>query len=77
MLRFRPLRSVVIALTVFGALNFFSMEVAHADAQCGAPHCYGIAYLGVSAPSGFSGVDVHVRTNCMTVSDVTTELMTN
>lgn len=58
------------------------MISVHVDAASAATctvttHCYGSAEWFVTAPSGFEGAQVSLRTNCMTVSDYTTQTIMN
>jgi hypothetical protein len=73
----RRIAAVFAVLVTAIAAQAVSVGPADAATCTGTSHCYGRAYWNVSSPSGFEGGNVTLRTNCMTVSDYTSEILTN
>jgi hypothetical protein len=60
------------------SLPFISgVQPASANDVCTYDHCYYYADWRVDAPSGFSAVEVMIRTNCMSLSNYVGEIATN
>ena len=65
---------VVSAVVVLGILG--QTGTASATDPCNNPHCYGQVQWFV-APHGFHGAATNLRINCMSVGDVTSQVLTN
>jgi len=73
----RATRRFVAVLVVLLGGALFQAEDAHAAVCTNANHCHAVAKWTVTAPSGFEGGFVSLRTNCMSTPIVTTQSITN
>ncbi len=74
----RLARWFAAGIAAMGVTALIPIPAASASAGCSDSNiCYARAWWQVSAPAGFEGGELDLRTNCMTDSDPTTQIMTN